>query len=89
MNKHKDWKSIVIGDEPRDKINFEHKNLSIIGFVKHKAVLECYKSASIAVVCSRWDEPFGRSSLEAAANGCAVIIRDKGGLLSNHGWRNN
>ena len=28
LNKHKDWKSIVIGDEPRDKINFNHKNLS-------------------------------------------------------------
>ena len=39
-----------------------------------------YKKASIAVVCSRWEEPFGRSSLEAAANGCAVIISNKGGL---------
>ena len=80
LNKHKDWKSIVIGDEPRDKLNFEHKNLSVIGFVKHNKVLEYYKSASIAVVCSRWEEPFGRSSLEAAANGCAVIISNKGGL---------
>ena len=80
LNKHKDWKSIVIGDEPRDKINFEHKNLSVIGFVKHNTVLNYYKSASIAVVCSRWEEPFGRSSLEAAANGCAVIISNKGGL---------
>jgi Glycosyltransferase len=32
------------------------------------------------VVCSRWEEPFGRSRLEAAANGCAVIISNKGGL---------
>ena len=35
---------------------------------------------SITVACSRWDEPFGRTSLEASANGCAVIITNKGGL---------
>ena len=31
-------------------------------------------------MCSRWDEPFGRTSLEAASRGAAVIISDKGGL---------
>ena len=35
---------------------------------------------AIAVACSRWEEPFGRTSLEASANGCAVIITDRGGL---------
>ncbi len=80
LDKYDDWKSIVIGDEPRDKLHFEHKNLTNLGFVKHSEVLKYYRSASIAVVCSRWEEPFGRSSLEAAANGCAVIISNKGGL---------
>ena len=32
------------------------------------------------MVCSRWDEPFGRTSLEAASRGSAVIISNKGGL---------
>ena len=44
----------------------------------HKQKL--YKITCIAVVCSRWEEPFGRTSLEAASNGCAVIISNKGGL---------
>ena len=35
---------------------------------------------SISVVCSRWNEPFGRASLEAASRGSAVIISNKGGL---------
>ena len=35
---------------------------------------------SISVTCSRWDEPFGRSSLEASSRGCAVIISNRGGL---------
>ena len=29
---------------------------------------------------SRWDEPFGRSSLEASSRGCALVISNKGGL---------
>ena len=80
LNKYKDWKALVIGDEPRDKIYFNHKNLIKLGFKKHKEVLNIYKNTSIAVVCSRWEEPFGRTSLEAASNGCAVIISNRGGL---------
>ncbi len=80
LNKFDDWTSIVIGDEPRDQLLFEHKNLIKLGFKKHKDVLKIYKKTSIAVVCSRWEEPFGRTSLEAASNGCAVIISNRGGL---------
>ena len=80
LNKYKDWSSYVIGDEPRDKLHFEHKNLKKLGFKKHNDVINIYKKTSIAVACSRWNEPFGRSSLEAAANGCAVIISNRGGL---------
>ena len=29
LNKYKNWKGIVIGDEPREKYNFKHKNLDI------------------------------------------------------------
>ena len=47
---------------------------------KMKKVLETFSKTSIAVGCSRWEEPFGRTSLEAASNGCAVIISNRGGL---------
>ena len=80
LDKHKDWRSIVIGDEPREKINFNHTNLKILGFTTHKKVLDLLNKVSISVVCSRWDEPFGRTSLEAASRGSAVIISNKGGL---------
>ena len=80
LNKYKDWTGIVIGDELRDKLEFNHKRLLKLGFIKHKDVLNIYKKSSIAVVCSRWEEPFGRTSLEASSNGCAVIISNKGGL---------
>ena len=80
LNKYPQWKSIVIGDEPRERINFKHKNLKILGFASHEYVLRKLKDVSISVVCSRWEEPFGRTSLEAASRGSAVIISKKGGL---------
>ena len=80
LEEFKNWSAIVIGDEPREKINFEHPRFKILGFQEHKKVLQYLEKTSIAVVCSRWNEPFGRSSLEAASRGCAVIISDRGGL---------
>ena len=80
LDKYKDWNAIVIGDEPREKFLFKHKNLSILGFQKHNKVINYFKKASISVVCSRWEEPFGRTSLESASCGCAVIITNRGGL---------
>ena len=80
LNKHPDWRAKIIGDEKRERISLKHKNADILGFKKHNEVLKIFKKSSIAVACSRWEEPFGRTSLEASANGCAVIITNKGGL---------
>ena len=80
LDKYKDWKAVIIGDEKREKIYLNHKRATILGFKKHNDVLNIFKKTSITVACSRWDEPFGRTSLEASANGCAVIITNKGGL---------
>ena len=80
LNRYPDWKAKIIGDEKREKIILKHKNADVLGFQNHEKVLDIFKKTSIAVACSRWEEPFGRTSLEASANGCAVIITDKGGL---------
>ena len=80
LDKYPDWMAKVIGDEKREKILLSHKNAHLLGFRKHEEVLNIFKNSSIAVACSRWEEPFGRTSLEASANGCAVVITNKGGL---------
>ena len=80
LNKNPSWQAQIIGDEKREKIELNHKNANLLGFKKHRDVINIFKKSSIAVVCSRWEEPFGRTSLEASANGCAVIITNRGGL---------
>ena len=87
LKKYPDWSANVYGDEPREKLIFKHKNLNILGFKNNVSILNDLKKISISVICSRWDEPFGRTSLEAASRGCAVIITNKGGLpeTTNHG----
>ena len=75
-----DWKAVVIGDEPREQLIYKHKNLHVIGFKNNNYILNFLKKVSISVVCSRWNEPFGRTSLEAASRGSAVIISNRGGL---------
>ncbi len=80
LNNFPEWRAKIIGDEKREKIILKHKNADILGFLNHQKVLKVFKETSIAVACSRWEEPFGRTSLEASASGCAVIITNKGGL---------
>ena len=80
LNKYPQWKSIVIGDEPREKHFFEHKNLKNYGYKDHKFILKKLEKTSISVICSRWNEPLGRASLEACSRGSVPIITNKGGL---------
>ena len=80
LNSHPNWEARVFGDEPREKLFFEHKNLKLFGFKNNEFILNTLKKVSISVICSRWEEPFGRTSLEAASRGSAVIISNKGGL---------
>ena len=80
LNEYPNWKSVVVGDEPREKHTFKHKNLSIYSFKENAYVLNLLKKTSIFVACSRWEEPFGRSSLEASSLACATIITNRGGL---------
>tara|TARA_Y100000590_G_scaffold357822_1_gene412855 strand:- start:2899 stop:5040 length:2142 start_codon:yes stop_codon:yes gene_type:complete len=80
LKRYKNWRAIVMGDEFRKTLNFKHKRLTNLGFQNHNKVLKIFESTSIAVACSRWDEPLGRTSLEASSRGCATIISNKGGL---------
>ena len=40
LKKFSDWRAIVIGDEPREQLVFNHPRLEKLGFVNHKEVLK-------------------------------------------------
>ncbi len=80
LNEFKDWKAYSIGDESRSRPIINHKNHFELGFLKHKNVLKFLNKSEIAVVPSRWEEPFGRTALESSSRACATIISNRGGL---------
>ena len=80
LDKYPQWKAYVIGDEPREKFDYNHDRLFKLGFLDHKKVLNYYSKASIAVGCSQWQEPLGRIGLESSSRGCATIVSNRGGL---------
>ena len=74
------WNAYSLGDEDRRSIYISHPRHKELGFINHKKALEILNCSEIAVVPSKWDEPFGRTALEASSRGCATIISNKGGL---------
>ena len=81
LDEFPNWKSLSVGDEDRRSIYINHNQHKELGFLSHKKTLGILSKTEIAVVPSRWDEPFGRTALEASSNGCATIISNKGGLI--------
>ena len=80
LNEFPKWSAFSVGDEDRRNIYINHKQHKELGFLNHKKTLDILNQSEIAVVPSRWEEPFGRTALEASSRGCATIISNKGGL---------
>ena len=81
LDEFPEWNALSIGDEDRRSIYINHKQHKEIGFLNHRHTLDKLGKSEIAVVPSRWEEPFGRTSLEASSRGCATIISNRGGLV--------
>ena len=80
LNEFKDWNAFSIGDESRKRPLIVHDRHSELGFLKYNNVLSFLSKSEIAVVPSRWEEPFGRTALESSSRACATIISNRGGL---------
>lgn len=80
LEKYPDWKAEVYGNEQRETFSFKHKRLKIQNWINHKKLLKIYERSSISVVNPTWQEPFGRTAMESASRGCAVITSVSGGL---------
>lgn len=86
-----EWRLVIAGDDPdgllsgpRAAVAREREalagRLTLVGQVSHADAMALYARAEIAVVPSLWQEPFGRSAIEAMSNGCALIASARGGL---------
>ncbi len=80
LDEYNDWSACSIGNEERRSIYINHPRHFELGFINHKKTLSILNKSEIAIVPSRWEEPFGRTALEASSRGCATIISNKGGL---------
>ena len=87
LSKYKNWNALVIGNEPREKYYFKHPRLKILDWKEHNKILKYYETSSISVVNPTWQEPFGRTAMESASRGCAVITSLSGGLQET--FKNN
>ncbi len=80
LDRYNDWCAISIGEERRFQNFPTHKRHFNLGQIPHNKVLDYLSKSEIAVIPSRWEEPFGRTALEASSRGCATIISGTGGL---------
>jgi UDP-glucose:(glucosyl)LPS alpha-1,2-glucosyltransferase len=86
------WRAIMIGadrfrsDSPetpftrRLRADAAAADIELAGYRDHAGVMAALGQAAIAVVPSRWQEPFGLTALEAMASGVALIASRRGGL---------
>lgn len=94
LPQHSEWRCVFVGaafygaTEPQT--DYEKEVIATIsglgGAVEYmnsqpnQRVMDLLRQASIMVMPSVWEEPFGRSLLEAMASGCACITTRRGGL---------
>ena len=94
LPKHKDWHGYMIGGRrhsvsaklsPYEKQVLEvmdniGKNAHFEGFYPFDKTQQMFRDSAIVVIPSLWEEPFGRTGIEAICQGCAVITSGRGGL---------
>lgn len=90
LPRHSNWQARFIIGNPDTDPDYRQTLISTLELVKNQVHIEyqrpwaevqyAYEHAAIAVVPSIWDEPFGRTALEAMAGGAALISSTRGGL---------
>ena len=48
LNKNRNWHSLVIGDERREKIGLNHKRVKILGFLAAKSAVTAIRESNVS-----------------------------------------
>ena len=78
LKKNKSWTCDIVGDDPRRYEKIIHPKIYYHGWLPYKKTMKIFEKSKIAVIPSTWDEPLGRTAIEAASRGCVSIISKKG-----------
>jgi glycosyltransferase involved in cell wall biosynthesis len=84
LNKNRSWTCDIVGDDPRYYEKINHPKIHYHGWLPYKKTMEIFEKSKIAVIPSTWDEPLGRTAIEAASRGCVSIISKRGGLIETN-----
>jgi glycosyltransferase involved in cell wall biosynthesis len=84
LRKNRSWSCDIVGDDPRYYEKINHPKIHYHGWLPYKKTMEIFKKSKIVVIPSTWDEPLGRTAIEAASRGCVSIISKRGGLIETN-----
>lgn len=84
LNKNKSWTCDIVGDDPRYYQKLNHPRINYHGWLPYKKTMKIFEKSKVAVIPSTWNEPLGRTAIEAASRGCVSIISKKGGLIETN-----
>ena len=84
LKKNRSWTCDIVGDDPRYYEKINHPKIHYHGWLPYKKTMEIFEKSKIAVIPSTWDEPLGRTAIEAASRGCVSIISKRGGLIETN-----
>jgi UDP-glucose:(glucosyl)LPS alpha-1,2-glucosyltransferase len=83
-----EWRLVIAGEDKRGllgagglrrEIAALGERALLLGSIGHAETLTLFARAEIAAAPALWREPFGRTTLEAMAAGCAVVSSGSGG----------
>jgi glycosyltransferase involved in cell wall biosynthesis len=84
LKKNRSWTCDIVGDDPRHYDKIDHPKIHYHGWISYKKTLKIFEKSKIAVIPSIWNEPLGRTAIEAASRGCVTIISKRGGLIETN-----
>jgi glycosyltransferase involved in cell wall biosynthesis len=84
LKKNISWTCDIVGDDPRSYEKITHPKIHYHGWLTYKKTMEIFEKSKIAVIPSTWEEPLGRTAIEAASRGCVSIISKRGGLIETN-----
>ena len=71
---------LLVGRGPLSESIERCDRIQVLDWLERESLYEYIKKAKVLILPSEWNEPFGRTIIEAIGNGTLAIGSDKGGI---------